>query len=326
MTGQQQAKKHHFVPRCYLKNFVRDGKVCVLNVRKVTTGINHYVKAVSPKAICFLEDFYKIKPNDLNLQFKLDAHDELFVESKILKNLEDRYAKTLFDNLINCDYLSLREASDMSDFIIQIKLRNPYWLSESMKTKDKTIDSAMKSLYDEKFHADERFAHLPMEIKRSVADYVKQQNKSNPDFTKMMQLYALIQRASDISESNSRVKKAIIDCEWKIFIAPDQGPKFITSDNPGFATAKDNLNYNTKFTDGFVFFFPLSPDYCLIIGDAALDHSLSRGHTVKKIQKIEVEAAIVIMINDKAIQRVNELLIASDDWYLSQIAARNRPL
>lgn len=322
----QKAKNHHFVPKCYLKNFTSDGKVSVLDIRKITGGIRHFVKAVSPKSICTLEDYYTIFPNELNPQFKLDSNNELFVESEVLGSLEDKYGKRLFHNLTTQPMISMDDAVDLSDFIIQLKLRNPYWLERQIKKKDEMIDSAMETIVNDKFQQNPRYEHIPNNIKKLVADYVKEDNKKNPNFSKMMQLFSLIQRASDEPEKNNKVRKAIVDCDWKLFIAPKKGPKFITSDNPGFATAEDNSNYNTKFKDGFVFFFPLSPNYCLAISDATLDNSFTNNDLTKSIQRVNANGNMVIFINDKAIQMVNKLLIASDDWYLSQIADRNKPI
>ena len=325
MSKEQKPKNHHFVPRCYLKNFSIDGKVSVLDVRKVTKGIPHFVKSMSPKAICTLEDYYTIQPDNLNGQFKLDSYNDLFVESEVLGSLEDKYGKKLHQNLISLQEISLADAVDLSDFIIQLKLRNPYWLEQQGKKKDEMIDSAMEAIYNDKFEPNPRYEHIPDEIKRLVADYVAQDNKNSPNFSKMMQLFSLIQRASHVPNRDNILRRAIVDCEWKLFIAPKDGPKFITSDNPGFATASDNLNYNTKFKDGFVFFFPVSPDHCLVISDATFDNSFTDNETSKSIQWVNVDQNMVIIINNKAIQMVNKLLIASNDWYLSQIADRNRP-
>lgn len=325
MSKEQKPKNHHFVPKCYFKNFTIDGKISVLDIRKVTQGIPHFVKSLSPKSICTLEDYYTIQPDDLNGQFKLDTHNDLFVESEVLGSLEDKYGKKLYQNLISQREISAGDAIDLSDFIIQLKLRNPYWLEQQVKKKDEMIDSAMETIYNNKFQPIPRYEHIPGEIKKLVAEYVAQDNKNNPNFSKMMQLFSLIQRASDVPDKNNSIRQAMIDCEWKLFIAPENGPKFITSDNPGFATAEDDLSYNTKFKDGFVFFFPVSPDYCLVISDAILDNSFTNNDLNKSVQWVNIDTSMVIWINNKAIQMVNKLLIASNDWYLSQIADRNRP-
>lgn len=323
--NNQKAKNHHFVPRCYLKNFTSDGKLLVLDIRKITSGVKHFVKTLSPKSICTLEDYYTIYPNDLNSQFKLEDHDKLFVETEVLGSLEYKYGKSLYCDLTSKTEIPLSDAIDLSDFIIQLKLRNPYWLEQQMKKKDEMIDSAMKAIYRDKLQSHSLFEHIPDEIKKLVADYVAKDNKSNPNFGKMMQLFSLIQRASETPQNNNKIRQAIIDCEWKLFIAPKNGPKFITSDNPGFATSSDNLNYNTKFTNGFIFFLPVSPDYCLVISDTTLDKSFTNNDLTKYIQRVNIDAKMVININNKAIQMVNKLLIASDDWYLSQIAEKNKP-
>jgi hypothetical protein len=217
----------------------------------------------------------------------------------------------------------MQNAVDLSDFIVQLKLRNPYWLEEQQRKKNEVIDVAMENIYNEELQANPRFNHIPEAIKKAVAHHVKMDAKKNSKFSKMMQLFSLIQRASEVPETNKEIRQAIIDAEWKLFIAPTRGPKFITSDNPGFATANDHLSYNTKFKDDFVFFLPVSPDYCLAISDVISDNSFTKSESIKSIPRVNINSLMVLYINDKAIQRVNRILIAADDWYLSQIADRN---
>lgn len=328
MKKDQRSQNHHYVPKCYLKNFSADGKVSVLDVRKVINGIPHYVKALSPKAICTFEDYYKIPAtasDSSNIYFQLNSLDELFVESTVLHNLEDKYGKILYPSLISKTEITMQEAIDISDFIIQLKLRNPYWFEQQQKKKDDMIDKAINNIYQDNFVLNPRFANIPTSIKEIVADHVKQGAINNPNFSKMMQLFSLINRASSNEKRNQEIRQSIIDCEWKLLTAPKNGLKFITSDNPGFAIGNDNLIYNTKFTEGFLFYFPVSPKHCLAISDANLDLSFSKGQTEKSIKHLNIDDKMVLHINDRAIQKINKLLIASDDWYLNQIRDLNTP-
>lgn len=62
----------------------------------------------------------------------------------------------------------LQDAIDLTDFIIQLKLRNPYWMKETLeKKKNSLIDSAMDSLDLEKFTDNPRFQHIPKELKKA---------------------------------------------------------------------------------------------------------------------------------------------------------------
>ncbi|HQS04242.1 MAG TPA: hypothetical protein PLT16_01230, partial [Daejeonella sp.] len=110
------------------------------------------------------------------------------------------------------------------------------------KYKEAWIDSAMNSIYREKFMTNPRFAHIPENIQKLICEYVRDDNKNDVTFSKKMQLFGLIQRYSENPERNSNI-----------------------------------------------------------------------------------EAKGVIEINNRSLQCVNKLLIASDDWYLSQIAVINNP-
>lgn len=325
MKNQQRTKKHHFVPECYLKNFIREKCLFTLDVRKVQKGYNTQCKESQPGMICYLEDYYKIESGSLNNQFQLNGYDDLFIETDVLTNLEGKYGD-LWNKITAKQELKLAEAVNMADFIIQMKLRNPYWFEHTVKKyKDEWIDSAIDSIYKEKFITDPRFAHIPEGIQKLVYDYVREDNKSDASFSKKMQLFGLIQRYSKDPERNIKFREAIINCQWTVLTAPPQGPYFITSDNPGFSTSNDELTYNTKFSEGFYFHFPLSPFHCLIIADYEFDNCYSESHLVKYMPTVNIGADEVIQVNNRAMQCVNKLLVASDDWYLSKIAVINNP-
>lgn len=191
----------------------------------------------------------------------------MFVETKVLSAMEDNYGKFLYPALVSRQGAINRvDAIAIADFIIQLKLRNPYWLKEMLELKDQMIDQAMEQVMSRLQNMQEpKFDHIPDNLREFIADQVRMQNKSNPNFSKMMQLHSLIERNSTDPERNKTLRSAILNSDWKIFIAPPDGAKFITSDNPGFAVCQDNMIYNTRFSDGFMFYLPLSPDHCLII-------------------------------------------------------------
>ncbi|HQT22884.1 MAG: hypothetical protein B7X86_06955 [Sphingobacteriales bacterium 17-39-43] len=242
MKNQQRTKKHHFVPECYLKNFIKEGCLFTLDVRKVQKGFNTLCKEGQPAMICYLEDYYKIDSGSLNNQFQLDGYENLFIETDVLTSLEGKYGE-LWNKITMKQELTMDEAVNMCDFIIQMKLRNPYWFEYTLKKyKEAWIDSAMNSIYREKFMTNPRFAHIPENIQKLICEYVRDDNKNDVTFSKKMQLFGLIQRYSENPERNSNI-----------------------------------------------------------------------------------EAKGVIEINNRSLQCVNKLLIASDDWYLSQIAVINNP-
>ncbi len=223
--------------------------------------------------------------------------------------------------------LTLEDAVDLADFIIQLKLRNPFWLRETLeKKKDTIIDSAVDKIEANKFENNTRFQHIPSEIKQAITDYYRIKNKSNSMFSKQMQLFGLIQRIENKEKKNDDYRIALVDCEWMIYEAPSEGPFFITSDNPGYSLkGDDGLVYNTNFAAPFMFFFPISPKLCLVVSDAVKDLAFSEKKENKVYKSGTVAPEMIIAINNSSIQCISNLLVAHDSWYLSQIAVKNKP-
>ncbi len=326
MGKKQRPKKHHYVPQCYLKNFTFDNRLYVLDVRKVQKGYNELPTLRHTASICYFPNYYTIEENMGDSEFRLNAYDALYIERDVLSKLENKYGK-IFEKLSENIPLVLQDAIDLTDFIIQLKLRNPYWMKETLeKKKSSLIDSAMDSLDFEKFTENPRFQYIPKEIKKAIAETVRDKNKLNPTFSKQMQLFSLIQRNDDIENRNEKFRLAIINCKWMVYESPKNGPYFITSDNPGYSLkGNDGKTYNTNYSDPFMLFFPLSPKLCLVISGAEKDNSYTDKSPQKIFRKGIVTADQVIAINNSSMQCVTNLLIAVDTWYLSQIAALNKP-
>jgi hypothetical protein len=300
--------------------------IYTLDIKNVLEGFDEPVKESHPNKICLEDYYYSIQPDFKNTTFRLDEYDEMFVESTVLHQMENNYRKVL-ESLICKDALTLKEAIFLSDFLIQIKLRNPYWLKEIISVnKDKWIDTALDSLYSEGFTNNGPYAHLPENLKKAIIVSAKDEQKNNPAFSKQMQLYGLIMRSGDHSERNEKYRTAIIDCQWQLLIAPENGPYFITSDNPGYGIKTDGLIYNSNFTGEFVYYLPVTKQYCLAISGFSKDHSYTKQEILKPVTRIQTDETHVIRINNYAMQRINSLLIASDKWYLPQIAKLNKPI
>lgn len=255
MSNSNIPKKHHYVPQCYLKNFMEGGRFYTLDIRKVQKGYNEFPKISQPKKICYIENFYTIEPEYHGTIFGLDAYDRLSIETSILHRLENRYLSIFNQLKSKSGTLPLSDVIDLCDFIIQLKLRNPYWLRETIdKYKEAWIDQSIESLR-EKYMKNPQFQHIPQQIRELIIDTVRAEQKSNLHFSKQMQLHSLVMRYSDQSSQNKKFRNVLVNCEWLIFEAPQNGPYFITSDNPGVSRKKDGLFYNTNFSDGFMFFF-----------------------------------------------------------------------
>jgi hypothetical protein len=325
---KQKPKKHHFVPECYLRNFLVDRQFFILDTVKLKKGMNEYPKPSLPAKICYFEDYYKIQPEFKSNTFPLGNLDELFIESKVLKNLEDKFP-ALYLLVTEQQSLTLQDAIDLADFIIQLKLRNPFWLNNVIeKKKDEWIDAILSDI-SSVAKKNPRFAKIADEKKQQLIDMVRERNKTDPNFSKQLLLFSLFQRYNSDEgddERNRKIRETMIDCSWKLLVAPANGPYFITSDNPGFSLDTNKIVYNTRFIDYFEFYFPLSPTYCLFLTSTDKDDCFKNQTPTKKVKKLNVEFDRVIVANDKTIQIVSKLLVSSQSWYLSEIVKRNKPV
>ncbi|WP_306565151.1 DUF4238 domain-containing protein [Flavobacterium lindanitolerans] len=326
MDKKQQPKKHHYVPQCYLKNFTVNNQLYVLDIRKVQKGYKEVPTLRHTASICYFPNYYTIADHMGSVEFQLNTYDSLHIEREVLSHLENKYGK-IYEKISRSIILQLQDAIDLIDFIIQLKLRNPYWMEETLKKKkDKLIDSAMDGLDFSKYSEDPRFEHIPQQVLMAIADAVKDTNKSNPTFSKEMQLFSLIQRSSTNENRNEIFRLPLIDYKWTIYEAPEHGPYFITSDNPGYSLKpNDDKTYNTNYSHPFEFFFPLSSKLCLVISSQEKDHSYTNKSSQKIYQRKMAPANKVIDINNASMQCITNLLIATDTWYLSKVAELNSP-
>jgi len=124
-------------------------------------------------------------------------------------------------------------------------------------------------------------------------------------------LFSLINRYNH-SDRNRRLREKAIDCRWDLYIAPANGPYFITTDNPGAAVrVHDQKNYSIKLDGGFIFYLPLSYRYTLVFTEMEKDMAFTNNMPVKQINPVKINGELVNRINDILIQVNNKLLIGA---------------
>lgn len=325
MDKKQEPKQHHYVPRVYLKNFCVEDRLYALDVSKVQKGYREAPKLRTTKQVCYFDDYYTITEAMESLLFRLDMYDSLHVERKVFERLENNYGK-----IMGCVFaeqsLDFQQALDLTDFILQLKLRNPYWMQHTLyKNKENFIDTAINNLIAGGLDDEGKYVDIPLGLRMAILEDFRKESKDTLNFSKQLQLFSLINRQQNNGRRNEEFRLAFMDCTWSIYHSPRQGPQFITSDNPGYSTKGDGLGYNTNFTAPFTFFLPLSPRHCLVVNDRSKDLAYSHGRSTKVIQHKQVVADQVIQINNGGLKTMNKMLIAADDWYLAQIAKLNNP-
>lgn len=317
-----QPKKHHFVPVCYLRKFKMQGPLKVLDIERLKKYNNEVVRSVEPRGICYDTDYYKLTSALRDGLGEFDVHD-LFIETNLLRSLEEKY--DVFFNGIVCDrQMSKDDTMQFCDFIVLLKTRNPYWHKKIIEpNKEKWTSAAVYTLRQE-IEEDAQISAIGNNYRELIFSIAKRKFIDNPNFSRQTQLRGLFFRHANTENRNAPYRQLISTCGWALAESPSNGPYFITSDNPGISIGRDNLYYNTRFTDGFIFYLPLSPKYCLVISDQfeTTDWAVE---STKKIDVRSVDEAEVHGINNHIAQRINKLLIAGEADYLNKIAHLNRP-
>lgn len=300
-------KKHHFVPECYLKQFGNDSKLYCSNleVLKTYNKLNNPPK--DPSQICYEIDFYTINEP---LEYDLNNFDDLHVESNVLHSFESRYRK-IISKLLDQNELSFEDSIFLSDFLIQFKQRNPYFLKNSEKNFKNTAEVAKANILN-KLKEDIRYNHIPearlfYEIEKKIYEM-----KSDKNIIRSVQLKGIIDKSNPKSVSIEKFRRVILDYQFILLDSSDSKFNFITSDNPGFAISNNGIIENTKFKDGFTYYLPLTSKCCLKFSDSNLDNFYSNKSKIKYFISKKVEDKEVEKININSSILVNKIIISDN--------------
>ena len=290
-------KKQHYLPQCYLKEFTNGaGKFFSLNL----SHINHRPRPreTSPAAECYDEDFYTIDENLKKKYIHLRGFSALEIEKRVFSNLENNYPK-IIKKIKNRTPLNFNEAELLSNFCVDIKLRNQYWRKQFLdKRKKQLIDEAI----DEKLKGvtDEQLKLLPGKPTRDEVDKIaadlRAQFNGDDDFTKQVQISGIIKRNGSSNNFKAELCNSLLYLQWTIF-ETNYISFFLTSDNPGFSVDKHDNIYNTRFAEEFSFLLPLTPAYCLMISNSKIDSSFYDKPQIKRLNYNIANDAFISLAN-----------------------------
>lgn len=250
--------KAHYVPECYLKQFLSSkNELVTLDLQLYNNHGKFREKGRAAGSICYIEDYYKIKEKVAPDSFfrELNELDPEFVETKAFSEFELNF-KAKYDMLTGPK--NNLDIHFWTKSIISLKKRNPYYMEmqdfDSLKlSATENLRKSFQSITnDEK--AFESLDHLVEKIEQEI------------DAQRKFNLTSLIHDAQR-TETESDAEETIKSLQWDILVADTKYP-FTTTDNPGFAIASDGEFNSFKFLDEYRkvrFYMPLSPTHCLRI-------------------------------------------------------------
>lgn len=292
-------KNHHYIPECYLANFTN--KQGFLYRLKLDDYLS--IREASPSAICYSPHFYLIDESLKKKFVNISQYDELAVESRLLKHLEDLFP-SLVRGVVKND-ISVKEAKLLSQFIVQLKTRTQYW-------RDSTIPQLINGnidaiLLDMVMDAKKRYPDLPEGIIQDEVAKLANVYKTDPDAKKYLQLSRIT-----IEGDGGRVSlpaTAIKESEWSLVVNNTPIP-FIATDNPGFSFNIRTMRSSSEgFSQNHAFILPLSSKFVLKIDCTKTDR---RSGKKKNIKTISAGFDSVDFVNQNSMVFAHQYIISDD--------------
>jgi hypothetical protein len=216
-------KNHHYVPRIYLKQFAENGEVVILNIIKVKLGLYEIPHKAYPANICSEEHFYTIEENASNQSFGLNKLETYSIETTMLHRLETKYPK-LLEKLTTQTTINIAEETDIVDFMLMLKLRNPYHLSHTITNNQ---SSWVNNVLVDILQNDEQLSGLSSETNEKLHERLKG-FAASPEYAKGLLLNSLAARNNPEMKANEWVRQAVLNSSWAVWEIPQGGPRFIT--------------------------------------------------------------------------------------------------
>ena len=305
---QNEPKKHHFVPVCYLKAFTNAGKsFCKkrLDYGKITPA--------TPSQVCYEEDGNRFN-NENNLYFN-GVTDEYHIEKHAFTLQENNYGLiilTITKHLTGPQVLDASEYHLFIETLITIKRRNPSWREGHIKNLREGYTSEKGFILFKQFltEASEKYGReMPSDetIKELLAARASDSN------LKDMYLSGYVNQSSNSSISS--LTNEVYQLTQYILQAP-AGIQFITSDNPGFLYYDNHVVNGTGFGGEYELYFPLSPMKCLYVNTGDADSSAT---SEKTLYHKEVDAEKVSFINTSTKSLASKIILARNQHVLEDI-------
>lgn len=306
-------KKHHYVPQCYLNNF-RSFENCLFTLNFKNLDNKPKIKKRYPGGICYIPYYYSLNGD---LIFDSIKRPEFYIELKVNQYYENNLPN-LLNNLINQESISIEDATSISDFLIHLKVRNPYqnFLNENSK------NIKIKEIAIKKYHSMRQAAvdrGYPLELFHSIYQNVILGLKNNEKVIKGFQSESLIQKYEKPDENNKKFREAILSASWVLLENISKQEFFITSDNPGVAIDNFGTVHNTKFVNGFKFFLPLSPHHTLEISDT---DGMDKPTSAKNLKRKRIQSLTVSKINKLSSCVASKILISNSFETLSNFMSK----
>lgn len=235
-------KRHHYIPRVYLKNFTNSNDKVWVYDKKLKT-----LKELSTKDTTLEKELYTITDADGNKNYSLE---EFF--GKI-----ETTTSPIINKIINKQVISLEEKTQLSLFIALLDNRT----IAAIDDYNKTSSDILMWIKDVRLYHGE-FDSLINKMECSKEEAKQKIKDAKIRLNKETNLKSLIELAGISAEY-------FFQMEWRILYIKNKNCNFITSDNPLFLLPEkisNDYGYGIA-TPGVQKIIPLTSNIILSIGD-----------------------------------------------------------
>ena len=297
---QENPKRHHFVPECYLSQFTDSaGFFWVKDIKYNKVSKKH------PSGVC-----YEINGNKIRKESSLEWYniaDEYLIEKEAFKIQENNYAKfateiSRYKSSVN--NIDKKEYKLFLETLVTIKRRNPksrLTIIEAFKASYKSEKGYNEFI--ETYKAVLGIKELPVEMPKIIKSFLENETT---DEDRLYDLYL----SAYINKTEYTNIHQVTEDLYKldsIILHPPIGRKFLTTDNPGFSKYGSHIISLGGFGGDFEFYFPITPTACLYLDSKKITSIDSLN---KAISHVLIDSSYVSQINRWSISICNAKVFA----------------
>jgi Protein of unknown function (DUF4238) len=249
----KRPKRHHYLPRFYLRNFCRNGRLWVFDREK-----NEFRNQAPPNT-ALENDFYTVE---------LDSGEKYTEIETWLSEVENK-AKPALDNLVSRKHLKPQERADLALFFALFQTRTPEFKALSQEMVESLVKGISGMLFGNEEYTSRSMERYEKETgkKLTLSPREMAENISRGNYKVRMADHVPLQQ---MLSTSFEVASHLAAMDWRVFFAPETN-SFVTTDNPfvivpppGFPT--NGLRGVGVLTTGAIKVIPLSQAACLLIG------------------------------------------------------------
>lgn len=301
----------HIVPETYLKHFTDHSNL--LYRYKIKSKFQTRIKTVSPSQVCYKPDYFRIENENTLKSFGL--YDKDYIENEAFKTYENNYNSLLSKIISHNDFISTSEAHLFIETVINIKSRNEKMRKNYSKENIIPISVNLFQEIRKNRNINALFSKtdfLPFEL------FIKENLLNREGLENEMFLKTFIIDKRKESGFLNELISFLLSRRWDFLISDINSP-FITSDNPGFCVDDKDVCANTKFGGNFMFFFPLTPQICLMICNKFIDQEDT---LIKKLYFKSIPSSAIEKINVGTIKICNTEIFAHEKEILQTFLSK----